>query len=650
MKSERCSVKNGKMNFDSKAFEEKFHYTGTLGAYFDGQQTVFRLWAPTAETVQLRLYRSGHEGDAFETRQMQRLDRGVWQAVCDGHLHGVYYDYLVTGQGTARRTADPYARACGLNGQRSMVVDLSATNPDGWEKDVPPARQPEDIIYEVHVREFSWAESGGFPAAWRGKYKAFCCPDTTLYAQGEHPTGLAWVRRLGVTHVQLMPVYDYGSVDEAHPDDSFNWGYDPVNYNVPEGSYSTDPARGEVRIRELKELVQSLHRQGFRVVMDVVYNHTYHRDSWLERTVPGYYYRAWKDGSWSDGSGCGNDVATERSMCAQYILDSVLYWAEEYHMDGFRFDLMGLLDTGLMQRIRTALDERFGRGEKLVFGEPWAAGPTARRRGVQLADKKALAGMDDEIGAFCDGVRDAVKGTVLHRESVGFVNGGRGFENRILHSVTAWCGEGKGFRAAAPSQVISYLSCHDDMTLWDKLVVTMDPGGRFDTPDARVLQANRLAAAICMTCQGQLFLLGGEEFGRTKQGAENTHNAPIGINQLDWERAWQNRDLADYYRGLIALRKQLPALCDKTRQAAARVEWAGVPAARCVTVLLDNHGGVWQRLLVAYNASPRAVPLELDTEGWELLADGESSFWWQQSRPVEQAVVQPMSALVLGRR
>lgn len=638
------------MDFNSKAFARRFHYEGNdLGARLTEAGTEFRLWAPTAETVQLRLFRSGHEGEAFETLAMDRGEKGVWFAGINQRLDGVYYDYLVTAAGNTRRTADPYARACGLNGQRSMVVDLAATDPEGWQEDKAPARQPEDIIYEVHVREFSWAESGGFPEHWRGKYKAFCCADTTLFDRGSQPTGLAYLRQLGVTHVQLMPVYDYGSVDEAHPDDSFNWGYDPVNYNVPEGSYSTDPARGEVRIRELKELVQSLHRQGFRVIMDVVYNHTYHQDSWLERTVPGYYYRTWTDGSWSNGSGCGNDVASERSMCAKYILDSVLYWAEEYHMDGFRFDLMGLLDTDLMERIRAALDERFGRGEKLVFGEPWAAGPTARKRGVRLADKKALAGLDPEIGAFCDGVRDAVKGPVMYREKPGFVNGGSGFEKRILHSITAWCDEARNFRAAAPSQTITYLSSHDDMTLWDKLVVTMDPQQNFDDPAPQVMRASRLAAAIYMTCQGRLFLLSGEEFGRTKQGEDNTHKAPIELNRLDWERAWKNRELVEYYQGLIALRKQLPALCDKSEQAGKRLLHSQVPAARCVTALLEN-GGRWSKILLAYNASSHPVELELEEGEWELLADERSSFWWQEHPAVTGAQVQPMAAMILGKR
>lgn len=317
-------------------------------------------------------------------------------------------------------------------------------------------------------------------------------------------------------------------------------------------------------------------------------------------------------------------------------------------MDGFRFDLMGLLDAELMQRIRIALDERFGRGEKLVYGEPWAASSTACRRGTRLADKAALSSLDPEIGAFCDAVRDAVKGSVSKRQSPGFVNGGRNFEERILQSVTAWCGGEGAFRAAAPSQVITYLSCHDDMTLWDKLVATLDPNLDWDRGTEKVLRANRLAAAICMTCQGRLFLLSGEEFGRTKQGEDNTFRSPIEMNRLDWQRAWDNRELTAYYRGLIALRKQIPALCDKSDRARERVLHASVPAPRCVTVELDNPEGPWKRILLLYNASSRAVSVPLPDGRWNLLADGEQSFWWRAPHPVKETKAAPGTALILG--
>ncbi len=638
-----------RQRFNSKRFAKQYHYDGALGAVCSREGTSFRLWAPTATSVELRLYQKGHSVSPYFQTALSREEKGVWVWSSPENLDGVYYNYVVTVQGVSRETADPYARACGLNGSRSMVIGLSRTNPKGWELDMPPERQPEDIIYEVHVREFSWAESGGFPKEARGKYKAFSCTDTTLYNDGTHPTGIGWMKQLGVTYVQLMPVFDYASVDEENPEGSFNWGYDPLNYNVPEGSYSTDPTRGEVRIREFKEMVQSLHQNGFRVIMDVVYNHTYHRDSWLERTVPGYYYRQYPDGRISDGSGCGNDIASERSMCAKYILDSVLYWTEEYHIDGFRFDLMGLLDTQLMETIRKELDARWGRGEKLVYGEPWTAWETAMARGFHPADKKHLAGMDMEIGAFCDGVRDAIKGSVMDVAARGFVNGGRHKEEQILHSVSGWCGKYRRFSAAAPSQVINYLSCHDDMTIWDKLVFTLDPQKQYDKFSSQVLRANRLAAAICFTCQGRLFLLSGEEFGRTKEGEGNTYCSPISLNRLDWERAWQNRELAEYYQGLFALRKTLPALCDKSIEARDRILQSKILRSGCVQVLLDNTGGNYRQLMLVYNAShtPQSISL---ADGWFLLADGENSFLWREEHPVSQLEVSPVSAMILGKK
>lgn len=486
-----------------------------LGAFSSRSGTLFRLWAPTAEQMTVCLYSAGNGSKAEELHDLVWEGGGTWVWETERNLDGIYYDYEVTVDGVCRETADPYARACGLNGTRSMVLDLCRTDPPGWEEDAPLPEKPETVIYEIHVKDFSWDLASSVSAEYRGKFKALTPEHTTLNNDGEHPTCLAYLRELGVTHVQLMPVYDAGLVDEEGGDEQFNWGYDPLNYNVPEGSYSTDPYHGEVRIRELKEVVQSLHKNGFQVIMDVVYNHTFRLDSWLWRTVPWYYYRQRTDGTPSDGSACGNDLASERSMCARYILDSVLYWAEEYHMDGFRFDLMGLLDVKLMNKIQEELDRRWGKGEKLVFGEPWSAGGTAARPDTLLAGKEGLPALDPSIGAFCDATRDAVKGPIADEKAdvPGFVNGGDLDGEKLLHCLRGWSGEEGPF--AAPAQTITYLSCHDDWTLWDKLVLTMDPSRNFDRLDPALLRANRLAAAICFTCQGRLFLLSGEEFART---------------------------------------------------------------------------------------------------------------------------------------
>lgn len=644
---------NTKQTFDSAEFRDRFHCDVPLGVFRTRNHTEFRLWAPTAQTVTLRLYPAGDGGRAEEIHPLRCVGRGLWTWGTDRDLDGTYYDYEVAVDGVSRATADPYARACGLNGERSMVVDLDRTDPPGWAFDSPPPPRPETVIYEIHVKDFSWDPASGVPEAYRGKFKALCQENTTLDGEGVHPTCLAYLRRLGVTHVQLMPVYDYGSVDEAGRPDQFNWGYDPVNYNVPEGSYATDPRRGEVRLRELKEAVQSLHRNGFRVIMDVVYNHTYRLDSWLWRTAPWYYSRQETDGSPSNGSACGNDAATERSMCAKYILESVLYWAEEYHIDGFRFDLMGLLDVELMESIRRELDKRWGRGEKLLFGEPWSAGGTGARRGTVLAGKAGLPLLDAATGAFCDATRDAVKGSISEERKPGFVNGGGLHPSVLANCLRGWTRAKGEFSVKAPSQTITYLSSHDDWTLWDKLVLTMDPHRDFDRLTPELLRANRLAAAICFTCQGRLFLLSGEEFARTKGGIRDSVRAPLSINRLDWRRAWENRELVDYYRGLIALRMRLPGLRDKSPSAPSRIGEVREAAEDCVTAQVDNTGGdsPWRTLFLAYSARQEETELLLPEGEWELLADGMSSFLWQDPAAVSGAYrIRPMSAAIFGQR
>ena len=643
--------------YDSKAFEAQYHTDEALGALWTPAATRFALWAPTARQVSLSLYAEGTGGGPLLTVDLARGGRGVWEAVVEGDLDGRYYDFAVTDcEGVTRRTADPWARACGRDGARSMVIDLRRTDPAGWAEDAPPARGPEDIIWEVHVKDFSHDARSGVPAALRGKFKALTLTGTTLDGDGVHPTCLDYLKRLGVNYVQLMPVFDYGSVPEDDPE-AFNWGYDPVNYNVPEGSYATDPDDGAVRIRELKEAIQALHKNGFRVIMDVVYNHTYHLDSWLWRTEPWYFYRQNPDGSPADGSGCGNDLASERSMCARYILESVLYWAQEYHMDGFRFDLMALLDTQLMERIRAELDRAYGKGEKLVFGEPWSAHSSPMHRGAKPAGKRALPTLDENIGAFCDATRDLAKGHILHAERPGFVNGGSARLADLRAAVTGWAGAPGGrFAARAASQTINYLSSHDDWTLWDKLVLTMDSARQFDTPTPAVLRANRLAAAFCFGCQGRWFMLAGEEFGRTKQGLQNSFNASAALNQLDWARAWTGpwRDLADYYRGLIALRPQLPGLCSKGPDASARLRSAWRPARLTAAFLLDNSGPAsrWDALLLFYSAAGQPRPAALPDGQWQVLADPDSSFRWQEAAPAllaGQATLPAAGALILGR-
>lgn len=629
--------------YNSSEFQEKYLYDkNDLGAICTGEGTSFLLWSPLAEEVKLRLYKDGENSSCQQVIFMEKEEKGIWAYCTEKKLHGVYYDYELTLDGEKIITGDPYARACGVNGIRSMAVELEKTDPEGWHRDRRPTAPAENVIYELHVKEFSWEPSGGFKKENRGKYKAFTEEHTTLFGDGVHPTGLDYLKELGVTHVQLMPVYDYGSVDEKSEKD-FNWGYDPVNYNVPEGSYSSDPEHGEVRIREFKEMIQSLHRNGFRVIMDVVYNHMYSLDTALNRTVPWYYFRTDETGQISDGSACGNDVASERFMCSRYILDSVLYWVREYHIDGFRFDLMGLLDVELMNRIRKELDELYGEGEILIYGEPWAADDTAMEEPAVPALKKNLALLDKNVGIFCDDTRDAVKGHVFEAEIPGFVNGAEGMEDKILDSVTAWQGPDG---AKAPSQIITYVSAHDNWTLWDKLAKTI-------SHKEKRLQVNRLTAAMYMTCQGNLFFLSGEEFARTKDGHENTYNAPIELNRLDWQRAYEYEELKTYYQGLIAFRKQLPGLCDKSEEARKRIShrWKEEGA---VGFMVDNHdknsSSLWKHLYIIYNRTDKTVEKELPEGSWEVLLNGEDSFLWKKPKKAVKAEAAPVSVLVLGQR
>lgn len=641
----------GKKWFDSAAFKEQYHTDAPLGAVCLEAGTEFALWAPTAQHVWLCLYDNGTDGEPKEFIELHRGNKGVWTHRDGRNLDGMYYQYDVTVDGVIRRTGDPYARACGVNGVRSMVIDLARTNPEGWERDRAPKRQAEDVIYELHVKDFTWDVSSGVSEPNRGKYLGLTETAATLHGDGVHAAGVSYVKNLGVTHVQLLPIYDYGSVDERGDGAQFNWGYDPMNYNVPEGSYASDPYRGEVRIRELKQAIKALHDSGLRVVMDVVYNHTYNLDTALFKTVPWYFYRQNPQGYASNGSGCGNELASERSMVGRYIIDSVLYWAEEYHIDGFRFDLMGLEDIGLMNRVRKALDRRFGKGEKLLYGEPWAGGRSHPRAGTRLAHKGNLWRLDLNVGAFCDSTRDAVKGNLFGEATRGFVTGGDFGAAWFACCMRAWVGS-EGFPVRAPSQVISYLSCHDDWTLWDKLVMALDSSRNFAALSPNVLRANRLAAAMLFCCQGHLFMLSGEEMGRTKQGVKNSYQSPLSINRFDWQRAWDNAELADYYRGLIALRKQLPGLCDKGEMAGMRVKNVQEPSQGLAVIEVDNSGKgtLCNTLLVVLNVREQAQTVTLPEGNWKALADGVSSFRWQEDRTVGgQTELPPVSALVLGR-
>lgn len=638
--------------FCSEQFETEFFYGGDdLGAVYSPERTVFSLWAPTAGAVRLNLYEKGSAQEGaetpFETLEMHREEKGVWRAEKAGDLDGVYYTFLVTADGRQQETGDPYAKAAGVNGRRSMVVDLKKAAPQGWETEraeLDAARSKEacgdgagsraPVIWEVHVKDFSGDERCGVLEKYRGKYKAFTCEDTGLDGDPSRPTCIGWLKWLGVTHVQILPMYDYGSVDEAGEDGQFNWGYDPVNYNVPEGSYSTDAFHGAVRIRECREMIQALHRAGIRVIMDVVFNHTYCTDSCFQRTVPYYFYRQNEDGSWSDGSACGNDTASERRMCRKYIVDSVCFWAKEYHVDGFRFDLMGLHDVETMNQIRRALDALPGGRDIMMYGEPWAAGQTAIQPGNVQAVKANAELLDPRIGFFSDDIRDSIKGSVFFPKRAGFVNGKPGMEDRIRSSVLGWCDKKGGYAPLSPLQPVSYVSAHDNYTLWDKLVYTqgeIDPGEGdtgetecsaenlfFTARDERLLAQNRLAAGIYFTCLGTVFLQAGEEGARTKRGEGNSYNLSPRLNRIDWGRMYENRELAEFYRGLILLRKSFGGWRKNGLSVMGQIRFLETP--KGVTAFEFSDEG--RSLFVVYNASGAAQKILLPEGKWQLLTDG----------------------------
>ena len=626
--------------YRSLRFRQKYAYIGPdLGVTCGENRTAFALWSPLARSVTLRLYEDPFAPEPFRVVSMTRTAQGVWRHAENQSLHGLYYDYCMDHGFNVLSSGDPYARACGPNSCRCMIVDLRKTDPEGWDTDRAPEKEPEDVIWETHVKEFSHDPAGGFPEAFRGKFLAFTCSDTSLHGDGIHPTGLPYLRQLGVNTVQLMPIFDYGSVDETDPE-AFNWGYDPVYYNIPEGSYATDLTDGTARIRQCKQMIQSLHLNGFRVVMDVVYNHTWSLDSPFNRTVPGYYYRHDDQGHAANGSLCGNEIASERTMCGKFILESILYWAEEYHIDGFRFDLMGLLDVQLMNRIRSALDRKYGKGEKLLYGEPWAGAVSAMPKKSYPADKQNIGLLNANIAMFCDNTRDSVKGHIFFSAQPGFVSGAENLEHTILRDIQAWCGRLPG--VSAPSQIISYLSCHDNLTLFDKLKVS-------GPPDRDILAMYRLCAAILMTCQGHLFLLSGEEAARTKEGNDNSYNAPISLNRLDWQRAWDYAELREYYRGLIAFRKTCPGLCDKSPTDRVLSHWT---RKHVLGLYMNNTGPTRQGMLcMIYNADTVPITHGLCAGQWETCITGTDSFCWQHPRSLSGSVtVPPVSAMILRKK
>ena len=637
--------------FENVPFHRENYYTGPLGPDYTPGGTCLRLWAPTAEAVTVTLYHKGDGGAVLGTKPLVRGAHGVWSVWLPGEQHGRYYTFAVTVDGITRETGDPYARAAGVNGVRSMIVDLARTAPSGWERDVRPNIPPaQRAVWEVSVRDFSQDAASGVRPAWRGKYMAFTQQGTTLHGDGIHPTCLNYLKRLGVKYVQLMPIFDFGSVDEAKPLlRQYNWGYDPTNFNVPEGSYSTDPTRGEVRIRECREMIAALHAAGIGVVMDVVYNHTYRTENPLNNTVPYYFFRQNPDGSFSNGSGCGNEFACERPMARRYLIDSILYWAKEYHIDGFRFDLMGLYDAESINAVRTALDALPGGRDILLYGEPWQGGASQLHR--YEANKANLAMLNERVGIFCDDTRDAIKGGCFDAREPGYVEGKPGSFWDIGAAVAAWCRSDR-LPPHAPSQIVSYVSAHDNFTLWDKLLCVRYEKPEFTARDTVALAQNRLAAGIYLTSFGLPFMQAGEEFARTKKGVGNSYRSSPALNRLDWNRAEKYHALVDYYRGLLALRAAFPRLGSTDRHAPEALQFFALeqPLVGWTLPAVWGDGAAWSALCVFYNPTETACTVPLPAGQWKLLSDGTSSSLWRGPSRIftGNAPLAPYSATIFG--
>ena len=574
--------------------------------YVTGASTVeFSLKAPPGNPVTLRLYGRADAVDPIKSIPLfYDAQRDEWWGKVEGSLEGMYYAFEA-GRG---ETPGLFAKAVSVNGKRGAIVDLAKTNPVGWAADQrPPLRSPADlVIYELHHRDFSIDPSSGIVN--KGKFLALT-----------EPRAINHLRSLGVNAVHLLPSYDFGSIDETRLDMAqYNWGYDPVNYNVPEGSYSTNPYDPACRIREFKQMVQALHRAGIRVILDVVYNHTYDiAHSNFQRVRPNYFYRQTADGRFSNGSGCGNETASERELMRQFMIESVLYWIKEYHIDGFRFDLMGVHDIETMNAIRAAVDQIDP--TIFIYGEGWSAG-TCAYPAEQLATKANVLHLN-RIAAFSDELRDALRGPFNNDSKGAFLIGLPGEEEsvkfgiagcishpqvdmtKVNYSRQAW--------AAQPTQMISYVSCHDDMCLVDRLKATLNPSpGRGDnahpsTLNAQLIRLDLLAQTAVFTSQGVPFLLSGEEMLRDKKGVHNSYNSPDNINRLDWNNLQRYPHVFDYYRRLIALRAHHPAF--RLGQAdLVRRHLEFLPSGNCLVAFqLKNHAGgdAWGNIVVVLNAN-----------------------------------------------
>lgn len=631
-------------------------YTGNdLGAVYSPKMTRFKVWAPEAESVKLNLYKQGEGDNLIDQHIMKKSANGTYVFEKQGDCNGIYYTYTVVNHGEEQEAVDPYTKAAGVNGQRGMVINLAKTNPQGFEMD--GYRNPEHItdaiIYEGSVRDFTMDESSG--VFHNGKFLGLTEANTTNHF-GE-ATALDYISGLGVTHVQILPTFDFETVDEKNQKAQYNWGYDPDNYNVPEGSYAVSPYDGAVRIQEMKQMVLALHSRGIGVIMDVVFNHTYRRDdSNLQKIVPGYYYRSDETG-YTNGSGCGNEVASDRPMVQKLIVDSLIYWAKEYHIDGFRFDLMGVLDIDTMNVITERLKEI--RPDIYLYGEGWNGGPSslAEEKRAFKASAKKMPG----IGMFNDDIRDTIKGSVFYDDHLGFVNGGTHLENALRYGITGavahpqvdYDAYGSKPWAKEPGQSINYVSCHDNYTLWDKLSVSCP-----EASEEKKKAMNRLCAAIVFTSQGVPFIQAGEEFLRSKplpekKGfAENSYNMPDAVNSIKWDNIHEYPDMIAYYKGLMALRKAHPVFrMQSEAEMTQNLCFLSDTPENVVAYLLKGKGAddTPENILVIFNGNDEEILYNLPEGKWKILVDDKTAGADGKKNISEKTDVEPLSALVLEK-
>ena len=626
--------------YSTDAFESAFTYTGNdLGAVWTEDATTFRLWAPTAKAVSVNLYRSGTEGtpDLLERIQMHYDTRGTWVVQKEGNLSGIYYTYQVYVGGHSVEACDPYARTTGVNGRRAMVLDLRSTDPDHWDEDFDPNahnRVTDNIIYELHIRDLSMDKNSGI--CNKGKFLGVA-EENTLYKG--YPTGMQHIKELGITHLHLLPVYDYGYTDEGSPLPAFNWGYDPENFNTPEGSYATDPFNGAIRVAEMKHMVKKLHENGISVVMDVVYNHVYHTDDFcFNRIVPGYFSRIHSSGQMSNGSCCGNDTASERSMVRKYIVDSVNYWADEYHIDGFRFDLVGLIDTTTIQEVMDTVRRKHP--NVIFYGEGWSMDTQLTKAGHHLATQNNAFRIPG-FSFFNDTHRDLLRGSVFDSTLPGFVTGAVCSKNTLND-----CFMGVPYWAQNPTQSVNYVSCHDNNTLLDRIVLASPEASREDH-----VRMNNLAAAFTILSQGIPFMQAGEEMLRTKSPKkgkfdDNSYRSPDSINALKWNTLSKKevKQTLAYYKGLLAFRKAHDCLRMQTREDVfRRIHPICHPNPHVVSYLIEGEN---EQIFAAFNADNTIVTLPLPQGNWEICIQNDIAGTQSQGQASNSIDVSPISALV----